>query len=861
MANASDNVINNVATVTDEASAKLQAIGKAGEAMGEKMAAASETATVGLRRMEQAAARAQQGRGGSGSGTLSITGADLQNVVKLQDELIARARTLNEYVNKAAGTSFPQLKASIESAFDTKSLDRLGEKILLLEARSEAASKVGMGKGRLPLLESINKANTVGEIDKIITEMQRLQAESEKTGEKGKHGFDKVKEGAHAAMQQVEKMIAGMGPLGQSMVAFGLVETIFNAVEGAIEAVSEAWEKFFEGLKEKATELRSLRIETFSTGLSIQQLETMQFAEKKLGIESGNLMFAMRQLNDTIFTHGSALHNLGIETKDTHGNFRKTGEVMADLMDVFKNSENQTERMRLATELFGGRMGTRLIPLLMLGKKGFEELEHQADDLGFALDVHGQDALINYANATALADAKWEGLQNRLRATVAPMLTWFADISSATASMFNLDAFDRWVQKTNGKSGHGGHESGGHAAGEEWWKGFFKAGDAASMMSAHAETPISKFLAEMGGGSTGAAKKELDEMLKLMGSLEKSTGAYAGSIDKLAVGFSGTFNEVLRLRRELKLTDAQVQQVASRAPIARALASAFGDAWRSVEKFASAAIGQFEAIPQKVQAARDAINKSFTFVDPSDAADRTDRLTTLADSLMRAGTEPMRVFNILMAQTKGNMEEVGTILDAAKTRAKEANDAILDMEKRHASDRAVSRQEQLDQQRFDKLKDMKKNAQEAGDLFSGIGEGLVNVFSKMEEGMNQFFGRFLDRVFATKSAWGFVWRAMTEEALRVLNKIIMSKLFLFVVQLVTKMKFPSGGPMDSLLPGPIETGGMAMTAGGGTSSAIGVTNNYVTVQSFSPRDVVRDFTSPEGSMRAARNRLAFMAER
>jgi len=69
-----------------------------------------------------------------------------------------------------------------------------------------------------------------------------------------------------------------------------------------------------------------------------------------------------------------AFKQLGISVTDASGNLRSTDDVMLDVADRFEQMEDGTEKAALASEIFGRRLGSELIPMLNSGGDAVREM-------------------------------------------------------------------------------------------------------------------------------------------------------------------------------------------------------------------------------------------------------------------------------------------------------------------------------------------------------------------------------------------------------------------------------------------------------------------------------------------------------
>jgi len=130
------------------------------------------------------------------------------------------------------------------------------------------------------------------------------------------------------------------------------------------------------------------------TGVSVESLSALKYAADLSGasIETveNSLRFMARAMDDVSKGTGEALETfkkLGISVSDTQGNLRPTVEVMKEVATKIAAMTNETQRVAAATDIFGSRYGTQLLPLLMEGSKGIENLMNKAKDLGIVMST------------------------------------------------------------------------------------------------------------------------------------------------------------------------------------------------------------------------------------------------------------------------------------------------------------------------------------------------------------------------------------------------------------------------------------------------------------------------------------------
>uniref|UniRef100_UPI003F6F31B8 hypothetical protein n=1 Tax=Elioraea sp. TaxID=2185103 RepID=UPI003F6F31B8 len=143
-------------------------------------------------------------------------------------------------------------------------------------------------------------------------------------------------------------------------------------------------------------------------GVSTDALQAFRFAAIEVGLRNEELdrglAILTRRIGDAA-TGGrqaeEAFRRIGVAFLDASGNARATEGVLADIADRIAAVENPAERARIATEVFGDRLGQRLIPFLAQGREGLERLTGEALRYGAIADA---ELIANTGAATLAID-------------------------------------------------------------------------------------------------------------------------------------------------------------------------------------------------------------------------------------------------------------------------------------------------------------------------------------------------------------------------------------------------------------------------------------------------------------------------
>ena len=163
-------------------------------------------------------------------------------------------------------------------------------------------------------------------------------------------------------------------------------------------------------------------------GVSREAYQELDFICSQSGMDVNKLQGGMKSLVSAMdgAASGTAsnveqFRKLGVSVTDANGNLRSSEDVMWETMEALQNCGNETEKTRLATELFG-KSGTEMMPLLNGASGSIEEMKDKAHDLGLVL---GDEAIDNGVKLTDTMDQMKRSLSavgTKLGAELMPIL-------------------------------------------------------------------------------------------------------------------------------------------------------------------------------------------------------------------------------------------------------------------------------------------------------------------------------------------------------------------------------------------------------------------------------------------------------
>jgi len=164
-------------------------------------------------------------------------------------------------------------------------------------------------------------------------------------------------------------------------------------------------------------------------GVMADSLSRLTFAAQIGGTDMASVSTALRVVskrvndaNNGLLTSVRAFTQAGIAVKKANGEYKNAEQLLLDGADAFKKIEDPVKRTALAQELFG-RAGTKLIPILMMGKKGIQELMEESDRLRVSFTNFEAKQAEDFADAWLRLKSVFVGLGRVVGKTFTPILT------------------------------------------------------------------------------------------------------------------------------------------------------------------------------------------------------------------------------------------------------------------------------------------------------------------------------------------------------------------------------------------------------------------------------------------------------
>lgn len=253
--------------------------------------------------------------------------------------------------------------------------------------------------------------------------------------------------GAVAAIGRVRAELGSLQSL--SAKAFAIGGAI--GATGIVAALTDVTKKVIDA----GDELSKL---SQKTGLSVEDLGKLQYAADLSGVSTEQLGKGLSKLAVEIAAAGAGSEkssklfaSLGIGLRNADGRLRSTGDVLADLADRFQQMPDGVGKTALAVDIFGEKLGARMIPLLNAGRDGLKAMGDEAEALGIVIGTKlAKDAEAFNDNLTRLqklSTATGISIGNALIPALNDLLKTYLDFKSAKANLadfaFGVDFADK----------------------------------------------------------------------------------------------------------------------------------------------------------------------------------------------------------------------------------------------------------------------------------------------------------------------------------------------------------------------------------------------------------------------------------
>ena len=325
-----------------------------------------------------------------------------------------------------------EFKASAASIGDwTKSTDGLTAKINSLN------TIVGVQEQKVAALTDEYKrvAAEKGENSKAAQDLQiKINNETEALNknklelDNNRKSLSNLENQTEETAKKKEELKKKTEELTTSMNEFGKKALV--AVTAAAAAAAAALGKLMLDAGKFADDLITV---SNKTGISVQQLQELQYAARFVDVEVETMTGSMNKLTRTmddardamltgkINEQAEAYQALGVEIVNADGTLRNNKDVFYEVIDALGKVTNETERDSMAMTLFG-KSATELNPLIKAGSAELNRLSKEAHAVGAVVGDDAVSALGQFDDNMQTLQASTQGLMNEALAALTPMI-------------------------------------------------------------------------------------------------------------------------------------------------------------------------------------------------------------------------------------------------------------------------------------------------------------------------------------------------------------------------------------------------------------------------------------------------------
>lgn len=166
-------------------------------------------------------------------------------------------------------------------------------------------------------------------------------------------------------------------------------------------------------------------------GMSAENFQKWSYIGQQTDVDIKELETGFRNLNATIADMSTgkinestkALERLGIDSKQAlNGLDGNLDNIINSLMRI----ESPTERVAIANDLFGKKIGQSLVPMLNQGAEGLEKLKEEFSSLGYITNEQAQK-FADFDNKLNKLKTSFKNIRNQIAAAFLPIFTKLAD--------------------------------------------------------------------------------------------------------------------------------------------------------------------------------------------------------------------------------------------------------------------------------------------------------------------------------------------------------------------------------------------------------------------------------------------------
>ena len=180
------------------------------------------------------------------------------------------------------------------------------------------------------------------------------------------------------------------------------------------------------------------------TGLTVEQLQALQFASSQSGVATETFNSSMNKFNrilgealDGIPKAQESYKSLGISIRKEDGTVKNSATLLLEVADAFKDIEDPAIKAKKATDLFG-RAGIDLIPMLQNGADDILTFENRLRDAGGIIDETATQDIAKFNDSLDLLSRVTLANFAKILVPILPALTLMAGSFSDIAKVVGI---------------------------------------------------------------------------------------------------------------------------------------------------------------------------------------------------------------------------------------------------------------------------------------------------------------------------------------------------------------------------------------------------------------------------------------
>ena len=282
-----------------------------------------------------------------------------------------------------------QLRNTQSTLRDVNKLLKLdpGNTELLTQKQKNLESAISGTKERLEQLKAAQSG-----VEKGTAEWDALQREIIATEQSLESLEKEYKNFGSVAAQQIAAAGQKMEEIGGKVEAVGKAfAPISAAAGGALTSIGALAYK-------SVTAADDLNTLSKQTGISTDELQRMQYAADLVDVSVDDITAALRKMKPKLDENNETFATLGVSVTNADGSLRDATDVFYDSLKALSGISNETERDKIAMELFG-KSADSLAGIIDDGGAALKEYGDEAERLGLVMSEDTLSAL-NEANDT-----------------------------------------------------------------------------------------------------------------------------------------------------------------------------------------------------------------------------------------------------------------------------------------------------------------------------------------------------------------------------------------------------------------------------------------------------------------------------